>query len=150
VADYWQRVGIAVDPVVIPSQRQNDLPYRATFPAFELLRGNTSIENFNSLHSSGARLPENGFRGGGTGGANYTRYANPQFDALIDRFYATISRPERMQVAGQIVQHMTDQVLVMGMFYDLSPAFVDSRLKNLTPMGGDGSLPWNAQEWDLG
>jgi hypothetical protein len=38
----------------------------------------------------------------------------------------------------------------MGMFYDLSPAFVDSRLKNLTPMGGDGSLPWNVQEWDLG
>jgi ABC-type transport system substrate-binding protein len=118
-------------------------------PAFELLRGNTSVENSNNLHSAGARLPENGFRGGATGGTNYSRYSNPQFDAQIDRFFATIPRAERMQIAGQIVQHMTDQVLVMGMFYDLSPAFVGNRLRNSSPMGGDQALPWNAHEWDV-
>jgi peptide/nickel transport system substrate-binding protein len=148
ITDYWQRIGVAVDPVVVPTQRQSDLPYRATFPAYDLLRGNTSIENFNNLHSSGSRLPENQFRGG-SGGTNYPRYMNPQFDALIDRFYATISRPERMRVAGQIVQHMTEQVLVTGIFYDLSPAFVSNRLKGLSPMGGDQSLPWNAHLWDV-
>jgi peptide/nickel transport system substrate-binding protein len=149
VSDNWQQAGVAVDQVVIPSQRQSDLPYRATFPAFELLRGNTSIENANNLHSGGARLPENGFRGGATGGTNYSRYSSAQLDAQIDRFFATIPRAERMQIAGQIVQHMTEQVLVMGMFYDLQPAFVGTRLRNLSPMGGDQSLPWNAHEWDV-
>jgi len=149
VSDYWQQAGVAIDQVVIPSQRQSDLPYRATFPAFELLRGNTSVENSNNLHSAGARLPENGFRGGPTGGTNYSRYTNPRLDTQIDRFFATIPRAERMQIAGQIIQHMTDQVLVMGMFYDLSPAFVGNRLRNVSPMGGDQSLPWNAHEWDV-
>jgi len=132
---------------VIPSQRQNDLPYRATFPAFELLRGNVSIENFNNLHSSGIRLPENNFRG--AGGTNYNRYINPELDALIDRYFSTIQRPPRMEVAGQIVHMMTDQVLSMGMFYDLAPALESSKLRGLTGMGGDGNLPWNAQEWDV-
>jgi peptide/nickel transport system substrate-binding protein len=149
IADNWTRLGLAVEPVVIPSLRLNDLPYRATFPAFDLLRGNTSIENFNNLHSSGARLPENGFRGGGAGGTNYTRYASPQLDALIDRFFATVPRMERMQIAGQIANYMTDQVLVMGMFYDLTPALQDHRLLNISPVGGDQILPWNAHEWDL-
>ena len=148
VADYWQKVGVSVDPVVVPSQRQADLPYRSNFPAFDILRGNTNIENFNNLHSSGARLPENGYRGG-SGGTNYTRYVSPQLDALIEHFFATIPRKDRMEVAGELVHFMTDQVLVMGLFYDLSPAFVDKRLRNVTPMGGDAFLPWNAHEWDL-
>jgi peptide/nickel transport system substrate-binding protein len=32
VADYWQRLGLAVEPLVVPVQRTNDREYRATRP----------------------------------------------------------------------------------------------------------------------
>ncbi len=65
VADFWQRVGVAADPVVVPTARQSDREYRATFPGFDLLRGAAKIEQMDWLHSDGARLPENDFRGRG-------------------------------------------------------------------------------------
>lgn len=148
VADHWQRVGVEVDPVVIPTQRQPDRPYRATFPAFELLRGTSTVDGINNLHSTAARLPENNYTGTG-GGTNYSRYRNPEFDALIDRFYITVSRPERMELAGRVVHHMTDQVIPITLFYDSSPAFVSNRLANITDLGGDSTLPWNVHEWEL-
>src|SRR5262249_31556486 len=39
VADYWQRIGIGVETVPIPLQRQNDREYRATIPGFDLAGG---------------------------------------------------------------------------------------------------------------
>src|SRR5207253_2462258 len=38
IGDMLQRVGIGADPVVVPLQRAQDLPYRAAFPAFEMVR----------------------------------------------------------------------------------------------------------------
>jgi peptide/nickel transport system substrate-binding protein len=147
VADYWQQVGIAVETVFIPPQRAGDQQYRATFPGFEVLRAGSDVREISNYRSTAARLPENNYRG--TGGTNRSRYMNPEFDALIDRFYATIPRRERMEIAGQIVHHMTDQVLVMGLFYDPLPGFVSNRLLNVSPLGGEATLPWNIHEWDI-
>jgi ABC-type transport system substrate-binding protein len=147
VANYWQQVGMAVETVFIPPQRAGDSQYRATFPAFEVLRAGSDVREISNYRSTAARLPENNFRG--NGGTNRSRYANGAFDALIDGFYATIPRRERMEIAGEIVHHMTDQVLVMGLFYDPLPGFVSNRLLNVSPLGGEATLPWNVHEWDL-
>src|SRR5439155_4658132 len=59
VSDGWQAIGLSVDQVIIPVQRQRDAPYRAAYPAFELLNGPPSdVPGLAGLHSSRARLPE--------------------------------------------------------------------------------------------
>src|SRR6266496_2779113 len=58
VADYWQRVGVGVDPVVIPRSRASDLRYRTTFPGFEMTRNPNYVERLQIFHSSQMRLPE--------------------------------------------------------------------------------------------
>src|SRR5207244_1088930 len=84
VGDYWKQAGIDANVVVIPTQRQQDREYRATFPAFELIRNTSDIRVLPNLHSAKARLPENNFIG--AGGTNYPRYRNSEFDALIDKY----------------------------------------------------------------
>ncbi len=140
IADYWQRAGVGVETLVVPQQRQADREYRATRPGFDLAR---SPRDLSRHHSDEIALPENRFTG-----ANRARYGNPELDALIDRYYVTIPWNERMMVLSQVVRHMTDQVTVMGIFFDVSPALAANRLVNIKA-GRMGTDPVNAHEWDL-
>jgi peptide/nickel transport system substrate-binding protein len=150
VADSWQRVGVAVEPNVVPAQRVSDPAYRASFPGFQLLRYPSDVfsNGAGGFHSLAARLPENNFiaRGPG-GGINWSRYANPDLDSLVDRFFATVPRSERLQIAGQILHHATDQVVVMPLFWDPSLNLVGSRVQGVPPIGD--AVPWNAEEWQV-
>ena len=142
VADYWQRFGLDMERHTIPLARSQEAEYRATFPGFELIR-QPRLEVVTRIHSSRARVPENNFRT--TGGFNYPRYMNPDFDALIDRFYSTVPWEPRMEALRQIVHTVTDQILVMGMFYSTEANMVNNRLIDVTPTRAWASEQWSAR-----
>jgi peptide/nickel transport system substrate-binding protein len=144
VADYWQRLGLATETVSIPPQRASDLEYRANFPGFAVQRQGGELRFVDNFHSSQARTRENRFAG-----SNNTRYMNPELDILIDRYLATIPRQERMQVAAQAVNHITDRVVELPLFYDTQPALIANRLANVFPASGNSQTAWNAHEWDV-
>jgi peptide/nickel transport system substrate-binding protein len=146
VADYWQRIGLGVETVPIPLQRQNDREYRATIPGFDLAGGGGGDTSYlERLQSNQAPVPENNFVG-----RNKVRYMNAEMDSLIDRFFMTVPWDQRMQVMRQIVHHISDQVVIIQLFYTANPTMILHRLENVSD-----SLPtaavvsWNAHEWDL-
>lgn len=145
VADDWQRIGISVDQVVMPPQRMRDNEYRATFPGFTLFRQGNDIDSLTRLHSSRTPLPENGYRVTG----NHSRYMSPQFDALLDRYFATIPKRERDTVLAQIVRHTTEQLTLMGLFYDTETTMISNRLLNASARHQGSTQAWNAEEWDV-
>ena len=91
-------------------------------------------------HSSQAPIAETRFVG-----QNYSRYMDPSFDALIERYYVTIPRRERADVFRQIAHHMTDQALLLGLFYDGTSAFIGNKLRNVSIK----QQGWNGHEWDV-
>jgi len=137
ITDQWQRAGLSTDPVFIPRQRANDREYRVTRPAFEVVSQGTTPTDLQNLHTRTLPSAETRWVG-----ANRGRYSNPEFDGLIDRFFVTIPRTERMGVYGQIIHHLTDQLVVMGLYFTPDATGVSNRLKNV-PAGS----PWNSQEW---
>ncbi len=140
VVDYWQRVGVAIEPVVIPVQRLTDVEYRTTHPSFEIVRYRSGAGRVEQLHGSATPLPTNRFSG-----TNRSRYMNPEFDALIDTYLATIPWEPRMQALGQVVHHISEQLNVMGLFYDVRPTLVGNRVRNTYVQ----NPTWNVHEWDL-
>jgi peptide/nickel transport system substrate-binding protein len=143
--DAWQRVGVASEMIVVPTQRQRDLQYRANFPAFDMTRQPAAIGTLNNLYSSEARLPDTGYLG-----RNYARYMNPALDALVDRYFNTVPWPERMEIGRQIMHDITDQVVWLDLFYDAAPLLISSRLKGVGASKAEGALDtWNAHEWDV-
>ena len=114
IVDYWQQVGLNAQPVVIPAQRATNLEEQATFPGFLFLRQDYGQVRLLSFHSSEARLPERSFTGRNNG-----RYVNSEMDGLIDRYLTTIPWGERMQVAGQIIGHLTRELPVLPLFYHM-------------------------------
>jgi len=147
VASEWQRLGIGVDQVPVPIQRMQDREFRAQFPSFELVEVGNGINtrDLRRFHSGQAPLPENRFAQTG----NYARYQNPELDALIDQYGATIPMAERMGVLGQIVHHLTEYLPYFPVVYGLVPTMVSNRLKNVTVCGNSFTQAWNAEEWDL-
>src|SRR5581483_3924649 len=145
ISGYWQRLGIAMEPVPVPPQRSQDREYRSTFPAFDLKRQPNDVDAFRRMHSSKTPLPENNFVGD-----NYSRYRNPEFDALLDTYFVTIGREERIRVVEQIALHIARNLNLMGIFYQAEPTMVSNRLLNahVAQVGGTSYIG-NVYEWDV-
>ncbi len=141
LGDAWGRQGIGVEQLVIPRQRALDQEFRATFPALEAIGHPVEIERF---HSREARLAERSYNGG-----NYARYMNPELDAMIDRYFATVPRAERNPILAQIVHHVSDQAVVLPLAWRADPTAIASRMVNVGVKGPYGTQAWNAQAWDV-
>jgi peptide/nickel transport system substrate-binding protein len=140
VADYWQRIGVGVEPVVVPRARTNDREYIATFPGFQVNRQGSTVSFLTNRVSAAAPVAETNFVGG-----NYSRYMDPGFDALIERFFVTVPRPARMQILGELMRQLTDQVLTLGLFFDGTPGLIGRRIDGVTPR----QEGWNAHAWTV-
>jgi len=147
VADNWQRVGVAVEANVVPIQRVPDREYLFQFPAFILIGLGNGLRSADvkRYHSTFAGTAENRYQLSG----NMARYANADFDTLIDKYITTIPMPERTKVLADIVRQQTDQVTVMGLFYQLRPVIRAQKLLNITAGHQTGSPAWNAHTWDV-
>jgi ABC-type transport system substrate-binding protein len=145
LADDWQQVGVVVEPHSIAPARQADREYRATFPAFDTSRGNNSAESFKTFLSSEARVRETGYAG-----QNFPSYTNAELDALINRYLVAIPVPERMEAGRGIVHHMSDQVVVLPVFYDVVGTMTGNRLRGVPRSAAQSkTTTWNAHEWDV-
>jgi peptide/nickel transport system substrate-binding protein len=139
-ADYWQQAGVGVDQVAVPPQRSQDREYRATRPAFEIVRQPNGVKELSRLYGGNTPLPENDYTG-----VNRSRHRNPEFDALIDRFLVTIPQTERMGILRDIVHYVSDQLIIMGMFWDPGPTMIANRIKNV----GEPGDVYDVYQWDV-
>jgi peptide/nickel transport system substrate-binding protein len=144
VADYWQSVGIQVNPTIIPLQRAQDQELRAKFPNFEVIGQPNGVEAMRRVKSAEARTAERRYTG-----QNNAGYMNPELDGLIDRYFTTVPWTERIQVGGQIIRHMTSQVVWLGLYYRTEPTLYAKRIKNFSAGPQGYTQAWNAHLWDL-
>jgi ABC-type transport system substrate-binding protein len=143
VAGYWRRAGVAAEPYVVPAALDRDREFRANYPGFELVQQPNDLPSLVHLHGSAARIAP------GYSGRNRSRYQNPEFDGLLDRYFATIQVQDRLPVLRQILNHMTEQLNVLGLVYYPEPTMINSRLVNVTAGSGGAPQTWNAEQWDV-
>ncbi len=147
VADSLKQVGVASEIEILTPQRVDDRAYRAQRPGFELTRTSNELSAYLSRnHGSQTPLPEDNFRRY----TNKSRYMNPEYDALIDRYFATIPWQARMEALRQIAYHTTEHLIVLGLFYDVEPMALSNRLTNVETRKAELASPvWNVHEWDV-
>src|SRR5579871_1756335 len=139
-ADAWHQVGVDTQPLVIPPQRAQDREYRATFPAFEMVNQNGGADAAQFLlTSAGAPLPSNNYRAPAAL-ENRSRYMNPEYDALVDRYATTIPLGPRYQALAQMVHFLTDQELIIGTVWGVQPQAVAKRITNTMVSKAQGLL----------
>jgi len=148
LAGYWQRAGVASVTSVIPPQRATDWVWRATFPGFTMFTGTHDVSGVQALISSRSRGPENNFEVSGL--PNWPRYKSAEMDSLVNRYFQTIPKPERVQVLTDINQHIAEQLNLMGLYYFPTPYAIANRLVNIpTGRASKSSIAWNVHQWDV-
>jgi ABC-type transport system substrate-binding protein len=120
--------------------RANDREFRSTHPAMAVVRQPSGGDALTRYHGSDVPTAENNYRG-----VNRTRYRNAELDALIDRYTTTIPERERNEVLAQAINHMTRNIVVIGVYEIVDPTMISNRLGKI-----DAANPtWNAHEWDV-
>ncbi|HZT07963.1 MAG TPA: ABC transporter substrate-binding protein [Chloroflexota bacterium] len=148
VADYWQKIGVSTTSFVVPAQRATDWPWRATFTGFALFTGTHDVDGLPALKSSQARTAENNYEVSGL--PNWPRYRSPVLDDLVDRYFRTIPKPERIEVLTQINEHIFENLSTMPLYYFPTPYAVANRLANVpVNRASRASLTWNIHQWDV-
>jgi ABC-type transport system substrate-binding protein len=147
MGDYLKQVGVEIQPEILAPQRVQDREYRSQRPGFELARNPNGVSSFLPRnHGSQTGLPENNFRRY----TNKSRYMNPEFDALIDRYFETVPLAERTAVLGQILHHMTENLNAFGLVYETEVIAVGNRVSGVTMARTDVSnSTWQSHLWDV-
>jgi peptide/nickel transport system substrate-binding protein len=147
VADYWQRLGVGSSYLRLTQQLFQDQQYAGAFPAFMVLGGPNDVAALRNLRSTQARLPSNNFRVSGSG--NRARYINPEFDALLTTYFATVPEAARIQALGEIIRHMADQLTTVGIYYNPRPGAAANHVQGVSQEWVAQYITWNAHEWDV-
>ncbi|MPZ14209.1 MAG: hypothetical protein GEU73_07250 [Chloroflexi bacterium] len=143
LADSWQRVGVRTELDIRANLEREDRALRSGFTDGTGTFMMSQPERLIWLHSNSIPTPENRFRGN-----NRARYANPELDALIDRFFATIPPQERVELMGQIAHIVTDQVTQIVAYHTVHVALINNRVQNVTPRTGLAQT-WDSHLWDI-
>lgn len=144
IADMWKKFGIDSQSQLITRQQSNDSAFRAEFPGFSVQGGGEGVGGIPRMHSSRARVAEDNYRGN-----NYGRYRNPELDALIDRYQATIPFAERTSVLAQFIRITTNEVANVPLFWRMAPTFIGNPILNVDVVNNLGNHAWNAHLWDV-
>jgi peptide/nickel transport system substrate-binding protein len=147
VADYWHQLGIAATPLRGTSAQARDPEFFSAYPGFLLIGSSNDVGGLRFLRSSQAPLASNNFRVAGS--PNRSRYMNAEFDALLDTYARTVPVPERIQAMGQVINHIADQVTLIGLYYNILAGAAAGRVANVSGDWPSYFITWNAHEWDV-
>jgi ABC-type oligopeptide transport system substrate-binding subunit len=138
----WKAIGVGAETVIIPRQRATDREYRVTRPGFELTHQPNELTEraLQRLQSHEIPTAQNNWRGN-----NRARYSSPEYDALADTYIVTLDARERLEVAKQLVHHISDQLPAMGLLYRIDLMLIANKLVNVSAE----TVVRNAPEWDV-
>jgi peptide/nickel transport system substrate-binding protein len=141
----WERIGVPTELVTVPLARNQDREYRSTRPSFHLVGGPQGLEGIPRLfHSSEIPSPRTRWAGN-----NASRWANPEMDALVERYLVTIPERDRMQIVGEIMRLVADQLPLIPLFFNVEPTMIANRLANVGGRATPSTQAWNVHEWDV-
>jgi peptide/nickel transport system substrate-binding protein len=144
IVDYFKQAGLDSYPFLVPDAQRTDRELVSSFPGVGIWRGPNDPSALQTMHSRQAAVAPR------WQGSNRSRYSNPELDALLDQYQVTVSETARLPLMGQIMRHTSEQLNLMGLWYNIRPNAVGKRLQNVTwQQVTRGTVFWNAHEWDV-
>ena len=146
LSDGYKRAGFQNSTFVVPTAQFRDAGFRSSFKGiYSTTSGAASIPGLSTLTSTSIATAANRFIGG-----NYGAWSNPEYDRLFDAWSSTLDSNERARQVVQMVTIMSQDPVVLPLFFTFEVAAHISGLKGPDPNTATfGELMWNVHEWEL-
>jgi ABC-type transport system substrate-binding protein len=145
LTDNWKRLGMDIQPHVIPNAQARDNQVRSTFPG--LLNYGISpgySTSFDSFISRQIPSPETRWGGQNRGGWNH-----PPYDRAFDAFITTLERGERARRLAEVAQIISQEQPNIPVMMNLGAITHLSVLKGPEAGTPETTVHWNVHEWEL-
>jgi ABC-type transport system substrate-binding protein len=143
MADTWRQTGYDVAENVYAASLAGDFQLRDTRPG--VVAASASPGEVVLAEHTSALVPtaQNRWTGVNRGG-----WTNPDFDRLVQRFNATLARPERAAVLVEMARVFTDDAALISLYFNpTTTAFVGS-LRGPKPAVPEGTMAWDVYDWE--
>jgi len=146
IADSWKTNGVGIEQIVRAQELQQDLRFRATFPALET----TSIPikfpgTVQRVH--GPRCPTEQTR---WSGGNRGCYQNAAMDRAVDALLMAVDPAEQRLLYRDLVKMQTEDLPLLPLYFKVNSTLFR---EGVTGVRGDTqprtSVLWNVAEWDI-
>ncbi len=147
MTDTWRRVGIDVQPSVLPAVQVRQNEVRNTFPGISTpgAAGGTEKGMLEYFASNQIGSPANGWVGSNRGG-----WTNPEYDRMWTAFNVTLDRAERTRIMADMMKLLSEEVPGWPLYWDFNVMAYTANVR-----GPDLGLPntstgfWNVHEWEM-
>jgi peptide/nickel transport system substrate-binding protein len=144
VADNWKRIGVQANVYILPSARQRDREFRASFPGVHTGERTIRMDDF---HLITARIPtpETGFVE-----SNRGSFSDAEVDRLYQIVLTSFDEGARRQATVAIHRRMSELAGYGPLYYGVEVLVARNRLKG--PIGHYGpqtGVTWNVHEWEV-
>lgn len=119
VADYWRRLGLAIDEEITPAALARDREYGTKFPGVEVSARGAGDTPFGYFDSRRHATAQNGWSG-----ANRASYTNSALDRLLDRLYATIDDRQQGLILREIGDVVAEDLPMLPTHFNVKMAVV--------------------------
>lgn len=149
IADLWKAVGLQPNIAIPPPALSADAAYQADVKGVDASGYSIGFGSWRGrVHSAAIPTPATRY-----GGLNRTYYDNPEVDALIDRFSATLNEADRERTEGEIIALVTRDVVFYPLYVRAQASSVRKGITGIKPVVDSPGLrqpqtTWNIVEWD--
>jgi peptide/nickel transport system substrate-binding protein len=144
IQDTWARLGIEMEPQILPSVQLRVNESRATFPdLYDTVTGarEDQLYIFSEAHiASAARNWAGDNRGG---------WSSPEFERWWSAFSSTLDRSQRNQHIVEAMKVVTDQLPGFMLYFNPRPLTFVSALRGPEIQSPEALSNWNLHEWEL-
>ena len=82
-------------------------------------------------------------------GANYSGWANQEYDRLYAQFASTLDAGERNQQVVQMAKILSEEVGVIMLFFNYNVSAHSSAVTGPDPKAFDTLVDWNIDQWQI-
>jgi len=144
IQDIWGRIGIEIQPYMLPAVQVRNNEPRNTFPDLYITSTGARESALNIFAANEIGTAANRWAGNNRGG-----WSNADFGRWWGAFNTTLDRSERNQQVVELSKVVSDQVPSMPLYFNISPIGHVAALRG-PDMGTPESLAfWNLHEWEL-
>jgi peptide/nickel transport system substrate-binding protein len=132
IADYWRRIGLETEEVMIPAARVRDGEYRSSFPGWEVSSGGEGDQLLQQLEGPAAG-PENRWSG------NRRGYEDPRTDELIKAYRSSLTTDQQLRAIQALSDVVVQQLPFLMLYYTAYHIGASSRVDALKDYDGAGA-----------